>query len=316
MNMKAKKLNHDDHPMSDPVSNISGKALFKIDPMSQYLNEIRKYKLLTPEDQRSLAIRFKENGDREAAQLLVASNLRLVIKIALDFQRVWMQNLLDLIQEGNLGLMVAVTKFDPYRGVKFSYYASFWIKAYILKFIMDNWRLVKIGTTQAQRKLFFNLNKEKRKLIDQGFDPSPKLLSQKLGISDKQIIEMDQRLNGWDVSLDAPLKEDAGTEMSNFIPAEKKSQEEEIAQKQVTLLLNNKIDDFRGTISDRERDIFDRRIFSEDPLTLQQLGTRHGISRERIRQVEKEIIDKIKIYLEQEIPDFNYLSQYGASAAG
>ena len=186
MNMKAKKLNYDDHPMSDSMPNTSGKALFKIDPMSQYLNEIRKYKLLTPEDQRSLAIRFKENGDREAAQLLVASNLRLVIKIALDFQRVWMQNLLDLIQEGNLGLMMAVMKFDPYRGVKFSYYASFWIKAYILKFIMDNWRLVKIGTTQAQRKLFFNLNKEKKKLVDKGFDPSPKLLSQKLGLSDKQ----------------------------------------------------------------------------------------------------------------------------------
>ena len=127
---------------------------------------------------------------------------------------------------------------------------------------------------------------------------------------------MDQRINGWDVSLDAPLKEDSDTQISNFIPAEKKSQEEQVAKKQVTLLLNDKIDAFRKTISDRELDIFDQRIFSEDPLTLQQLGARHGISRERIRQVEKEIIDKIKLYFEHEIPDFNHLSQYAASSAG
>jgi RNA polymerase sigma-32 factor len=155
-------------------------------------------------EEKELAVRIQEHGDPEAAIELVTSNLRLVVKIALEFQRVWMQNLLDLIQEGNIGLMQAVKKFDPYKNVKFSYYASFWIKAYILKFIMDNWRLVKIGTTQGQRKLFFKLKKEKQKLIDQGFDPKPKLLSERLGVSEREIVDMDQRLDSWDVSWMRP----------------------------------------------------------------------------------------------------------------
>ena len=151
----------------------SDKALVKFDPLQRYLSEISNYKLLTREQERELGILVMEHGDKDAAYRLVTSNLRLVVKIALEFQRVWMQNLLDLIQEGNIGLMQAVKKFDPYKNVKFSYYASFWIKAYILKFIMDNWRLVKIGTTQGQRKLFFKLKKEKQKLIDDGFEPRP-----------------------------------------------------------------------------------------------------------------------------------------------
>jgi RNA polymerase sigma-32 factor len=313
MNMPKRHANSNQQNLPDIDLPSPTKALVQIDPLKQYLFEIRRYKLLTPDQQTDLAIRFKENEDAEAVHLLVASNLRLVLKIAMDFQRVWMQNLLDLIQEGNLGLMQAVEKFDPYRGVKFSYYASFWIKAYILKFIMDNWRLVKIGTTGAQRKLFFSLNKEKKKLIQQGFEPEPKLLSENLGFSNKEVIEMDQRLNSWDVSLDAPLKEDSDTEMSNFIPADNKSPEDQIAEKEIEALLHEKIDEFRTTITHRERDIFDRRIFNDEPVTLMNLGHRHGISRERVRQVEKEIIFKIKTYFEHEIPDFQILSQHGSS---
>ncbi len=166
---------------SKPAERSSDKALVKFDPLQRYLTEISNYKLLTREQERELGILVMEHGDKDAAYRLVTSNLRLVVKIALEFQRVWMQNLLDLIQEGNIGLMQAVKKFDPYKNVKFSYYSSFWIKAYILKFIMDNWRLVKIGTTQGQRKLFFKLKKEKQKLIDMGFEPRPKLLSERLG---------------------------------------------------------------------------------------------------------------------------------------
>ncbi len=143
------------------------------DPFRLYLDEIKRYPLLSREDEMDLAIRYREKGDIEAAYKLITANLRLVVKIAMDFQRYWMQNLMDLIQEGNVGLMQAVKKFDPYRGYKFSYYASFWIKAYIIKFIMDNWKLVKIGTTQAQRKLFFNLRKEKERLEAQGIEASP-----------------------------------------------------------------------------------------------------------------------------------------------
>ena len=156
-----------------PAKEVTEKAIVRYDPLQRYLMEISQYRLLTREEEINLAKRIQETGDRDAAYVLVTSNLRLVVKIALEFQRIWMQNLLDLIQEGNIGLMQAARKFDPYKNVKFSYYASFWIKAYILKFIMDNWRLVKIGTTQGQRKLFFKLKKEKQNLIDQGFDPKP-----------------------------------------------------------------------------------------------------------------------------------------------
>ncbi|ETR74641.1 MAG: hypothetical protein OMM_06222 [Candidatus Magnetoglobus multicellularis str. Araruama] len=140
----------------------SDNALVQYDPLQRYLAEVSRYELLTREEEIELATLVQETGDPDAAYRLTASNLRLVVKIAMEFQRIWMQNLLDLIQEGNIGLMQAVKKFDPYKNVKFSYYASFWIKAYILKFIMDNWRLVKIGTTQAQRKLFFKLKKKSK----------------------------------------------------------------------------------------------------------------------------------------------------------
>ena len=280
------------------------KALVKFDPLQRYLAEISGYNLLTRERERELAIRVREYGDPDAALELVTSNLRLVVKIALEFQRVWMQNLLDLIQEGNIGLMQAVKKFDPYKGVKFSYYASFWIKAYILKFIMDNWRLVKIGTTQGQRKLFFKLKKEKQKLIDEGFDPKPKLLSDRLGVSEREIIDMDQRLDGWDVSLDAPLKNDSDTERIEFLSTDSVSAEDRVAQKEMEGLLHEKISEFRSQMSDRELDIFDNRIFSENPVTLQEIGDRYGISRERVRQVEKNVIKKMREYIRREIPDF------------
>ena len=288
-----------------PADNSSDKALVKFDPLQRYLSEISKFKLLTREQEIDLGIKVQQNDDHEAAYVLVTSNLRLVVKIALEFQRIWMQNLLDLIQEGNIGLMQAVKKFDPYKNVKFSYYASFWIKAYILKFIMDNWRLVKIGTTQAQRKLFFKLKKEKQKLLDNGFDPRPKLLSEKLGVSEREIVNMDQRLDGWDVSLDAPLKDDTDTEMIEFLNAETVSVEDQVAKKEMEALLGNKIAEFRKKMTPRELEIFDQRIFSDTPTTLQEIGDRYGISRERVRQVEKNIIKKMREYFKEEIPDFD-----------
>jgi len=287
-----------------PASKPSEKALVKYDPLQRYLSEISNYNLLTREQERELGIRVREHGDKQAAYTLVTSNLRLVVKIALEFQRVWMQNLLDLIQEGNIGLMQAVKKFDPYKNVKFSYYASFWIKAYILKFIMDNWRLVKIGTTQGQRKLFFKLKKEKQKLIDDGFDPKPKLLSERLGVSEREIVDMDQRLDGWDVSLDAPLKDDSDTERIEFLSTSTESIEDQVSKKEIEVLLHNKIAEFRKKMTPRELEIFDLRIFSDNPVTLQEIGDRYGISRERVRQVEKNIIKKMREFFKREIPDF------------
>ncbi|MBW2220869.1 MAG: RNA polymerase factor sigma-32 [Deltaproteobacteria bacterium] len=287
-------------------SSSSDTALVKFDPLQRYLSEISKYKLITREQEIELGKRVQEHGDSEAAYVLITANLRLVVKIALEFQRVWMQNLLDLIQEGNIGLMQAVKKFDPYKNVKFSYYASFWIKAYILKFIMDNWRLVKIGTTQGQRKLFFKLKKEKQKLIDQGFDPKPKLLSERLGVSEREIVDMDQRLDGWDVSLDAPLKDDSDTERVELLSDEAESVENQVAKKEIEALLHNKIAEFKKTMTSRELEIFEQRIFSDTPATLQEIGDRYGISRERVRQVEKNIIKKMREFFKQEMPDFNF----------
>jgi RNA polymerase sigma-32 factor len=292
------------------------KALVKFDPLQRYLSEISRYRLLTREEERSLGIRVMEQGDKDAAYVLVTANLRLVVKIALEFQRVWMQNLLDLIQEGNIGLMQAVKKFDPYKNVKFSYYASFWIKAYILKFIMDNWRLVKIGTTQGQRKLFFKLKKEKQRLIEQGFDPKPKLLSERLGVSEREIVDMDQRLDSWDVSLDAPVKNDSETERIEFISTESESVEEQVSKKEIELLLHNKIGEFRKKMSPREIEIFELRIFSDNPVTLQEIGDRYGISRERVRQIEKNIIRKIREYFKSEIPDFASYSDVDSEETG
>ena len=283
---------------------VQDKSLVKYDPLQRYLSEISRYNLLTREREMKLGIRVKDHDDENAAYEMVTSNLRLVVKIALEFQRIWMQNLLDLIQEGNIGLMKAVKKFDPYKNVKFSYYASFWIKAYILKFIMDNWRLVKIGTTQGQRKLFFKLKKEKQKLIDEGFDPVPKLLSDRLGVSEREIVDMDQRLDGWDVSLDAPLKDDSATERIDFLSTEVESAEDKVAKKEMESLLHEKIEEFKTKMTDRELEIFESRIFSDSPLTLQEIGDRYGISRERVRQVEKNIVKKIREFIKRELPDF------------
>ena len=303
--MKKQKITWD--PASDD------KALIRYDPLQRYLSEISRYKLITREREKELGLRIQEDNDTEAAYELVTSNLRLVVKIALEFQRMWMQNLLDLIQEGNIGLMQAVKKFDPYKNVKFSYYASFWIKAYILKFIMDNWRLVKIGTTQGQRKLFFKLKKEKQSLIDQGFDPKPKLLSEKLGVSEREVIDMDQRLDGWDVSLDTPIKEDSDTDRIDFVSSEAESAEDQMAKKEIETLLHNKINDFKRTMSSRELEIFERRVFSDSPATLQEIGDKYNISRERVRQIEKNIIKKIKEYFGNELPDFASYIEEGLS---
>jgi RNA polymerase sigma-32 factor len=308
---KLPKQNPDETDIDDedapagPIEDIAERFIVRFDPLQRYLSELGKYKLLTREKEKELAIRVQEYGDNEAAYTLVTSNLRLVVKIALEFQRVWMQNLLDLIQEGNIGLMQAVRKFDPYKNVKFSYYSSFWIKAYILKFIMDNWRLVKIGTTQGQRKLFFRLKKEKQKLIEQGFDPKPKLLSERMGVSEQEVINMDQRLDGWDVSLDAPLKHDSDSERIDFISSEEESIEDHVARKEIEGILNIKIEEFKKNMTDRELDIFEQRIFSDSPATLQEIGDKYEISRERVRQIEKNIIKKMKEFFKDEIPDFS-----------
>ena len=288
-----------------PAIQMTDKALVPFDPLQIYLMEVKRYDLISREEERELAIKIREQNDDKAAYKLVTANLRLVVKIAMDFHRYWTKNLLDLIQEGNLGLLQAVRKFDPYRGIKFSYYASFWIKAYILKFIMDNWKLVKIGTTQSQRKLFFNLAKERDKLIAQGFAPEPKLLAERLDVKEAEVVEMTQRLGGWEVSLSSPVGGDDSRESFDaFLPDPGIAIDEQISEDQSRKLLLKSLGEFRKTLSEKEADIFDNRIMAEKPLTLQDLGDKYHISRERIRQIQEKIIKNIKKWLKEKIPNF------------
>jgi RNA polymerase sigma-32 factor len=248
-----------------------------------------------------LAQRWKEQKDRFAAYELVVSNLRLVVKIAFEYQRAY-TNLLDLIQEGNLGLMQAVKKFDPYRNVKLSSYASWWIRAYILKFIIDNWSLVKIGTTQAQRKLFFRLKKEKGRLEAMGFDPGPKLLAGALHVTKEEVTEMDKRLAGGDLSLDAPLAENSRQTYRDVLPMPD-GLEETIAETEFREALRQKIEGFSHGLKQKERFLLKNRILAESPMTLQTAGSELRISRERARQIEKRVLDKLKTYLKDQFPD-------------
>ena len=280
------------------------KASGQTDTLQSYLSNISKYKLLTRDKERELVLRLRVNDDRRAMRVLVTSNLRLVVKIALDYHRLWMQNLMDLIQEGNIGLIKAVEKFDPDKNVKFSYYASFWIKAYIFKHLMDNFRLVKIGTTQGQRKLFFRLKKEKQKLRDMGFEPKPELISERLGVSKKDVIEMDQRINGRDVSLDAPLTDNSESTRIEFIKTSAEPIEEKISKKEINIILHQGIAEIRKEMKKRELDIFDQRIFAENPKTLAELGKQYGISRERVRQIQKNIIAKMQDSFRHTLPDY------------
>ncbi len=287
-----------------PASAPRERSLVPYDPLQLYLLEIKRYNLLTRDEEKELAIKAREENDEKAAFTLITSNLRLVVKIAMDFHRYWTKNLLDLIQEGNLGLLQAVKKFDPYRGIKFSYYASFWIKAYILKFIMDNWKLVKIGTTQSQRKLFFNLAKERDRLIAQGFAPEPKLLAERLDVKEEEVIEMSQRLGGWEVSLSAPVGDDSKEAFDSFLPDPGTPVDEQLSENQSRNLLKDSLLEFRKTLTGKEADIFDNRIMADKPLTLQDLGDRYSISRERIRQIQEKITKNITKWLKDNIPGF------------
>ncbi|MEW6669711.1 MAG: RNA polymerase factor sigma-32 [Thermodesulfobacteriota bacterium] len=280
------------------------RALVAYDPLQMYLLEIKNYRLLTREEELELAVRVREKKDKNAAYRLVTSNLRLVVKIAMDFHRYWTKSLLDLIQEGNVGLLQAVRKFDPYRGIKFSYYASFWIKAYMLKFIMENWKLVKIGTTQTQRKLFFNLAKERDRLISQGYDPEPRLLAERLDVKVKEVEEMSQRLGGGEVSLNAPVGDDGKEAYGSFLPDSTAAVDELLSEQENKRLLAAKLQEYRSRLSGKELDIFDNRIMAENPMTLQELGDKYKISRERARQIQERIIKNIKKWLKEEIPNF------------
>lgn len=280
----------------------SSKNLVPFDPLQRYLTEIRRYPLLSREEEHRLAVEYKEYGKVDAAYKLVTSNLRLVVMIAREYQRAF-RNLLDLIQEGNIGLMEAVKNFDPYRGIRFPSYAVWWIRAYMIRYIVNNWRMVKIGTTQAQRKLFFNLQKEKEKLEAEGFTSGPKLLAQRLDVKEGEVVEMEQRLANRDLSIDIPVGEDGESTLLHFLADNKETPEESFAAAEYRQVLGDKIEQFAGGLRDKELVIFRERLLNEEPLTLREIGERYGISRERVRQIEERLKKKLKDFLSKEFKD-------------
>src|SRR5215470_6051694 len=278
------------------------KALVTFDPLQRYLAEIRRFPLVSREEEHRLAVDYKEYGNVEAAYKLVTANLRLVVMIAREYQKAF-KNLLDLIQEGNMGLMEAVKNFDPYRGVRFPSYAVWWIRAYMIRYIMNDWRMVKIGTTQAQRKLFFNLQKEKEKLEAEGIAPGPKLLAQRLNVKEDEVVEMEQRLGSRDLSVDVRMGDDDEATLLHFLPDQKLGPEEQFAEAQSRQLVRDKMDLFAKTLKDKELVIYRERLLNEEPLTLREIGEKYGISRERVRQIEERVKKKLKTYLSRELKD-------------
>jgi len=274
------------------------------DPLQVYLREIRKTPLLTPEQEQELTARYRETADPQIAYHLVTANLRLVVKIALEYQRQWTFNLMDLIQEGNLGLMQAVKNYDPLRGVKLSYYASYWIKAYMLKYIMDNWRLVKIGTTQVQRKLFFNLQKEKNRLEKLGFSSGPARLAEAFDTTEENVIEMEQRLGDWEPSLDQPVGEGWKETRGDLLSADRELFDTMIADYEMQRIFSRKLREIRSRLDEKEIELLEKRLLSETPLTLQEIGDKYHITKERVRQIENRLKKKIRAYMEQTMPDF------------
>jgi RNA polymerase sigma-32 factor len=299
----AEQISSEVNPEDFEISGADSTEITRYDPLRRYLAEIARFAPLSRDEEHLLAVHYRETGDREAAYRLVTSNLKLVVKIAMIYHKVY-RNLLDLIQEGNLGLMQAVRRFDPYRGTRLPTYAAWWIKAYILKFLLDNTRMVKIGTTNARRKILMNLNREKRELEARGIVPTSKLLAENLGVDEQELREVEQGMAGPDVSLDAPLRNDDGdTHYIDTLHLMEQSVDEKIAHGEFRELLEKRFAEFAETLSGRQREILTRRLIADEPETLQQIADRYGISREAVRVAEKKLVTKLKKYMIESFGD-------------
>jgi RNA polymerase sigma-32 factor len=288
-----------------PPSSVSeSAALSRTDPLQAYLREVQRHALLTPDEEKRLTTHYAETQDVRTAARLVTANLRLVVKLAYEYRRAY-KNIMDLIQEGNIGLMQAVKRYDPYRGVKLSSYAAWWIRAYILRFILNNWRLVKLGTTQAQRKLFFNLNKEKAKLAAMGIEPTSAEIALRLNVDEKEVTEMDRRLSSGEASLDAPVGDPDGRSVSrlDLMPSANSGPDAAYEHSEMGSLVKKHLERFRETLKGKDVIIFEKRMVAEEPLTLQELGDEFGISRERVRQLEARLTAKLRVFLQAELGD-------------
>jgi RNA polymerase sigma-32 factor len=291
-------------------SALAGKStagLAPADLLQRYMADVSRYPLLSREDELDLSRRYRDTQDPALAYRLVTANLRLVVKIAWEYRRAAF-NLLDLIQEGNVGLMQGVKKFDPERGVKLSSYAAWWIRAYIIRHLMDNWRMVKLGTTQAQRKIFFNLRKEKDKLAAQGFEPEPKLLAERMNVSEQDIVDMDRRLSNDEYSLDMPVGDDTSVTYGDRLTEGGQAVDDRLADQEIGAAFREKLTEFAKTLADKDRFIYEKRLIADEPMTLQEIGDNYGISRERARQIEARLTQRLKAYMREHLPGFDELS--------
>lgn len=277
------------------------RALAPLDPLAAYLNEVRKYGELDAGEEFELAVKYKKEGDPAAAYRLVTANLMLVVRIAMTFKREW-QNLMDLVQEGNVGLMKALKNFDPFRGVRLPAYAVWWIKAYILKYLLDNWRMVKVGTTNTRRKLLYNLKKEKENLERQGFSPSTKLLAEHFGVDEQEVIDVEAGLGAADVSVDAPLRENSALTPLHTL-SDGAHPEMHVEDEQFRGILREKIDRFMTGLKPVERDIMETRVLADKAKPLKEIGDRYGVTREAVRQTEQRLMKKLKAYIADNMPE-------------
>ena len=275
------------------------------DLLAHYLAEVRRYPILEPEEEKELAVRYQETGDPEAAERLVTSNLRLVVKLAFQYHRQW-NNVLDLVQEGNVGLVEALSRYDPYRGIRFSSYAQYWIRAMILRFLMDNFRMVRLGSTRAGRKLFFQLQKERDRMLKEGLEVSTKLLAERLEVKESEVIAVDQHMRAPALSIDSPVGDPSeGRALSDMISDDAAlGPEDRAANFELGGQVRSHLNDFRAELVDeREQAIWDERLMAVDPLPLSALGERFGVSKERIRQIEARMRRRLKSHLRDRMPD-------------
>ncbi len=259
-----------------------------------YTAEINRFPLLSPEEEFELAVRLKKYNDMEAAEKLIVSNLKFVVKIAYEYRN-YGPRLADMIQEGNIGLMHAVKKFDPHKGYRLISYAVWWIRAYIQNYIIKSWSLVKIGTTQAQRKLFFKLSQAKKDLETiSRKNPEFAEIAEFLGVKEGEVEEMELRLTNRDFSLDAYISENDDTSHINYLTYEGDNQETMLIKKEETALVKRDIAGALSKLNDRENYIIQNRVMADNPLTLQEIGDHYNITRERARQIEKQALKKLQ----------------------
>jgi RNA polymerase sigma-32 factor len=281
---------------------VASSTLAPSDPFARYLFEVRKFEPLLPEEEAQLARRYRDTGDQEAAARLISHNLLLVVKLALMYRRA-LTNVMDLVQEGNIGLLEALKRFDPEQGVRFNTYAAWWIKAYILKYLLDNARLVRVGTTNARRKLLYNLRREQRKLEAQGISATPRLLAERLNVPEADVIDVDRALSGGDVSTDQPVGEDSSATFGDFLEGKEASIDEQVIAAEMKQKIDAAIAEFRKGLSERDQAILDARLASVDEATLQELGERFGVTREAMRQAEAKLKSRMAVFLRQELGD-------------